>query len=357
MLRPLVRSSHLSRRALFHFTAAKLRPAASDAIPEKPKQIRRKKGEADSIQKIAALAKAKRPRVRRQPQGLPENPEDRISLPERSSWREVFSGQKNKDRISLSCPTTAAAIAEAYVPAGSKNKVIIEAFPGPGALTRALLALPKSRIRKIIVIEDQEAYLDWLRPLALVDSRVEIVARNGFAWDTYTHLEDIGVFEDIETLPWEAGPEATASCKAVMSAKALTPYDDHFHPAAKPPSNTVPDNRRIGTPFVAVHFTPLEEQVIGDLMLDKWDYCLRRLFVMKSTPLKSAISHLAPGAPSLLPKISNPEDAKPVDIKTPIRRLTVADWASIVKAFDEWPFAPEDLLLHDGFITDGRKTD
>lgn len=86
--------------------------------------------------------------------------------------------------------------------------------------------------------------------------------------------------------------EATVAQKVVMSADDLDPYDDHFYPGTRAStSNSVPDNRRVGTPFVAVHFVPLEEQVIGQTMLDKWDYCLRRLFVMKSTPLKKSIGY------------------------------------------------------------------
>ena len=32
-------------------------------------------------------------------------------------------------------------------------------------------------------------------------------------------------------------------------------------------------------------------QVIAPNMLDIWDYCLRKLFVLKSTPLKKAITY------------------------------------------------------------------
>ena len=32
-------------------------------------------------------------------------------------------------------------------------------------------------------------------------------------------------------------------------------------------------------------------QIIQNGMLDKWDYCLRKLFVLKSTPLKNAIGY------------------------------------------------------------------
>lgn len=34
---------------------------------------------------------------------------------------------------------------------------------GPGALSRALLQMDSSRIRKLIILEDHESYLDYLK--------------------------------------------------------------------------------------------------------------------------------------------------------------------------------------------------
>ena len=77
-------------------------------------------------------------------------------------------------------PDTARMLAEAFVPEGSKDLIIIEAASGmhtvfllgpgkssyrigPGQLTRALLNLPKERIKKLIVLETPEKFLDFLR--------------------------------------------------------------------------------------------------------------------------------------------------------------------------------------------------
>ena len=43
--------------------------------------------------------------------------------------------------------------------------------------------------------------------------------------------------------------------------------------------------------MVAVNVLPHEELVIGQAMLEKWDYCLRRLFVLKGQSLKVAIGY------------------------------------------------------------------
>ena len=45
--------------------------------------------------------------------------------------------------------------------------------------------------------------------------------------------------------------------------------------------------------MVGVSVLPHEEQVIGTAMLEKWDYCLRRLFVLKGQSLKAAIGYVA----------------------------------------------------------------
>lgn len=77
-------------------------------------------------------------------------------------------------------------------------------------------------------------------------------------------------------------------------------------------------------------------------MLDQWDYILRRLFVLKSTPLRKAIGSLAPGAEVLLQTLTDkslPPEQR-VDIRLLVKQLTVSDWALIARAFDAWPFAP-----------------
>jgi hypothetical protein len=61
-------------------------------------------------------------------------------LPAHAEWGNVFGGQGNKltptrgikvaHRISLSNAETAKKVAEAMIPDGSKDKIIIEGFPG-----------------------------------------------------------------------------------------------------------------------------------------------------------------------------------------------------------------------------------
>ncbi|KAJ3735654.1 S-adenosyl-L-methionine-dependent methyltransferase [Lentinula guzmanii] len=341
----------------------------------------------------------------------PDSPEDKTHLPPRDKWRQIFAWVPVNDRVSLSNPETANTVAECFVPKGNTDRVIIEAFPGPGQLTRSLLALPKERIKKLIVLEQEPKYLDYLRPLAALDSRLKIIPFTALEWDTFDRVEEQGLLDDVETFPWDGGvhpnlqfishlpitvygeqliaqilrlipnrnwlfkfgrvkmnfllsdyiwqrltasPEnALMRCKLSVMATAtadfqtkmydeLQPYAEHFHPILVKKATDKLSNRRIGVPFQAVEITPLEKQVINPDKLDTWDYCIRRLYVRKATPLQQCIEDLGPGAQSLIPKLS-----ATIDPKTIIRDITVDQWASLIQEFDAWPFAPTDLGIND----------
>lgn len=52
---------------------------------------------------------------------------------------------------------------------------------------------------------------------------------------------------------------------------------------------------------------------------------------------------LGPGAESLLKVLTSPSlsPEEQVDITKSVREMNIADWALIIRAFDNWPFAPE----------------
>lgn len=126
--------------------------------------------------------------------------------------------------------------------------------------------------------------------------------------------------------------------------------------------------------MVGVSVLPHEGQFIGGASLEKWDYCLRRLFVLKGQSLKAAIGYvrslsssmacedydvdvdlgplfffsfagrsLAPGAQTLLKPLTDPNlpPEERIDVNKQIRQLDIRDWALIIRAFSNWPFAPE----------------
>ncbi|EJD03059.1 S-adenosyl-L-methionine-dependent methyltransferase [Fomitiporia mediterranea MF3/22] len=314
-----------------------------------------------------------------------------------------------------------------------EGRIVIEAFPGPGCLTRSLLKLPPSKIKRLIVLEEVPQFLEYLKPLEEVDPRVVVVPLSGFTWSTYTEIEARGLLHDVETRSWEDQqpnlhwigqiphsiygdqlvsqffrlipergwlfkygrmplsltlPEQTYQrviaerasqlyCKLSVVAKAtnvieepvspkeLQPYNDFFHPSIseesvkKGPKTHTGTYRKgmhrlLGAPYAAMHVTPLANPVIEKGLLDKWDYILRRLFVLKTKPIRKAITSLGPGATNLLLVVNNPElpEEQRVNIDKKVNELDMREWTLMVKAFDEWPFAPEDLQITDTIYRD-----
>ena len=53
-------------------------------------------------------------------------------------------------------------------------------------------------------------------------------------------------------------------------------------------------------------------------------------------------SSLAPGAGTLIKMVTDPKlpASQRLDVKKQVRAMTAEDWSVLLKAFDEWPFAP-----------------
>lgn len=56
--------------------------------------------------------------------------------------------------------------------------------------------------------------------------------------------------------------EATSANSTSVPPEVLMPYDDHFHPSQHSNITARTENKRVGTPFLAVDIKPLEKQVI-----------------------------------------------------------------------------------------------
>ena len=44
-----------------------------------------------------------------------------------------------------------------------------------------------------------------MQPLEALDPRLKVIPRDGFQWDSYKILDDLGVFSDVTTIPWKDG--------------------------------------------------------------------------------------------------------------------------------------------------------
>ncbi|KAL5638148.1 hypothetical protein ACGC1H_005004 [Rhizoctonia solani] len=373
-----------------------------------------------------------------------------LPAPERIGTR--FHVPATKGRCSLIEPEVARVFVRGALgldekpPKGSKKRkegrVIIEAFPGPGGVTRALLELPRSEVKRVIVLEEELKFLPALKELEYYDDRIHVLSQSGFIWETYDIIKDLGLLDDVEVEDWKTAPHSTLSfvghlplgpvgeqliaqllraiperswlfkygrmrmswllaqrmverisspplraarCKLTLIAEAtadLTPalpqeiladYDKCFWPRSESMvggKKKTPLPRRIGQPFVAVNIDPqaegsilsrdeakepqpqpviASEKPITRVTLDKWDYVLRQLFILKSTPLEKAIQNLGPGASILLSKLTGPDipESRKVNIKAPINALSLQDFARVVEEFHKWPFAPDVLFIAD----------
>ncbi|KAG6856289.1 hypothetical protein H0H87_005772 [Tephrocybe sp. NHM501043] len=357
------------------------------------------------------------------------------STPEASSKFELPSDPKEwaklfkvplavNHRISIRNSDLAAKVADAFVPEGSRGKVIIEAYPGPGQLTRALLNLPKDRVRKLIILESWAPYLEWLKPLEAADPRLIVLEKDGFNWASYSEISELGLLDDVAKVDWKSGvhpdlqfishlpstiyseqlvsqlframpeagwlfqygriplnlvlsdhlykrigatlkdtamrcklsivAEATAQCTPSLNFLESQPYEEHFHPIPgirAMAAEMKKDSRAVGRPFRTMTAIPLENQLIPKGQMDAWDYCLRRLFVKKSTELRKAISTLAPNAQILIKAVTKPElsPSERLDVTKKIKDMDARDWSILLKAFDEWPFKPEDLTIYENY--------
>ncbi|KAI5828348.1 S-adenosyl-L-methionine-dependent methyltransferase [Schizophyllum commune Tattone D] len=135
-----------------------------------------------------------------------EDWQSRVTLPPVEEWNEIFPSHYSvTTRLTLHNANTAREIAEAYIPEGSEGKTIIEAYPGPGALSRAILALPKERVKRLILVENYPPFLDYLLPLEKLDPRVTVVRASPNAWETYDDLLKDQVPAEEYKVDWEAG--------------------------------------------------------------------------------------------------------------------------------------------------------
>ncbi|KAJ7783157.1 S-adenosyl-L-methionine-dependent methyltransferase [Mycena metata] len=129
------------------------------------------------------------------------------ALPPRSLWRQYFPSVSKlfQHRVSLADANTATMVAEAFIPETSRDKTVIEIFPGPGQLTRALLNLPRSRIKKLIVLEHADVFLKYLKPLEAIDDRITVLPLSGENWASYVTLQDMKLLDDVPIIPWDQG--------------------------------------------------------------------------------------------------------------------------------------------------------
>lgn len=106
----------------------------------------------------------------------------------------------------------------------------------------------------MIVLEDFEPYIEYLKvrpmltvniyilntffvkPLQDTDPRLEVISRNGIAWDSYQFIEDAGLLDSVSKQGWDEGRQLflqlmdfdlDSFCSSPPAPVHLTPSFDH----------------------------------------------------------------------------------------------------------------------------------
>lgn len=101
-------------------------------------------------------------------------------------------------------------------------------------------------------------------------------------------------------------------------------------------------------PLLGIELVPRLDSYIRLDQREEWEFVLRHCFVQEAQPLSQVIPKLGFGAENLIPKIRDTESqyaGLPTNPETPVRHITIEQWARVVDVFAKWPFKPDLLIL------------
>ncbi|KAG9037200.1 Mitochondrial transcription factor 1 [Tulasnella sp. JGI-2019a] len=102
------------------------------------------------------------------------------------------------ERAWLYNDTTAKKVVDTYgLDDGGEPKTVIEIYPGPGVISRALLTLPRHVLKKLIILEFSPGFHPELLALAEADDRVVLMKESAYYWEVYQDLQRQGHLDDL----------------------------------------------------------------------------------------------------------------------------------------------------------------
>ncbi|PWN32256.1 S-adenosyl-L-methionine-dependent methyltransferase [Meira miltonrushii] len=158
---------------------------------------------------------------------------------------------------------------------------------------------------------------------------------------------------------------AMADCTVALDSSHFKPYAEHFwpsKPAVGPQTpitvhlGSIKDHRQQATPaktdqcllILEPRVKPLIE---GSSELESFDYITKNLFILRSSHVKKALAHIAPGADNILDAMNSGKHPAmqeignvTIDPKTIVSKLTLTQLIGLSKMFDRWPFRPANLF-------------
>ncbi|CEH14404.1 DIMETHYLADENOSINE TRANSFERASE 1, MITOCHONDRIAL [Ceraceosorus bombacis] len=161
--------------------------------------------------------------------GALERHEDFPHLPAQKHWKDVFSAGVgiSRNRTFICDKELAHRVIEGLNLDEAEGQVtIVEAYPGPGILTRLLLEHPK--VEKVIAMEDNTTYLPCIQALqndptvagGPPGSKLLIEGTNPYRWEAHTNVILRGAFDHLQgKLPGDGNGEETIDVKAISQGK------------------------------------------------------------------------------------------------------------------------------------------
>ncbi|SDA02765.1 BZ3500_MvSof-1268-A1-R1_Chr11-1g03145 [Microbotryum saponariae] len=186
------------------FSSSSSTSTSDDSTSSKPKpnskpQPRQKTIKAPALEKETTPSRPrKRAPYTRRPPVLP------TSLQNHELFKAVSAMATVRSRPTLINLDSARDVVRAWGVDKMHDVVVVEPFAGPGGLTRAFLELPN--VKRVIAFEDSFRYLPILNDLCARQDdpeRLYVHAGDGFSWDSYAKIEELGLLKDVVHRPWK----------------------------------------------------------------------------------------------------------------------------------------------------------
>ena len=142
-------------------------------------------------------------------------------LPPPSQWRSTFSFTRESNArfryFVANAQTAQQVVAKLGLDDPARKGIkttVVEAYAGPGTLTRELLKQPS--VERVIALESVDTFCTWLEKLrddpamAEYKDKLEILRGSGYAWDTYETLVNDGYLRHLEEQLAEHGEHASS---------------------------------------------------------------------------------------------------------------------------------------------------
>ncbi|KAK4703779.1 hypothetical protein P7C70_g2443, partial [Phenoliferia sp. Uapishka_3] len=282
------------------------------------------------------------------------------------------------------------------------DAVIVEPYAGPGGITRALLEL--KNVKRVISVEDAQRYTAYLRELRDKQedpTRLALVERDPYLWESYTHIEELGLLADVPKHPWsEVHPNLFLACQlpnsrhgdqlffqfltAIASKMWYFQYgrfqmgftgSNAFWNKIQAPLGSLtyhklavlvpalgnlekidllggllPPERYFHKPRGdsglqgIAKITPHENALVKNF--EALEHVTRNMFISRTQSWRKGVAGLAPGAANLIPLM---EAAGINQADVAVRDLTLQDWVIVADVFNAWPFRAQTLFDEGNF--------